>query len=281
MNIDSGSMQLSDFVDLERYPIDHLDSDRGQALLAQCHEMMAADTLVALPGFLRPEANDRLVNEISTLESQARNIDFLSTAYGWMDNSDFHGTHPRSQLLRRRCGAITAEQFESDGLCIRLFQFDQLTEFVRRLLGYRTLYRSCCPTVSVRLNIMRTGDEFGWHFDTNDGVVSFITQNADSGGKFEYAPLIRSEEDENYSGVGRIMSEIDSPRCASTPPGTFVLFLGRRSLHRVSKVVDSANTRQSLLFSYDKKPGMVFPAAVRKRLTQPTSDAFLGTGRAT
>ncbi|MFT5504879.1 MAG: hypothetical protein ACI845_001508 [Gammaproteobacteria bacterium] len=269
-------LKPEDLIDLKRYPIHRLQSQQGQKLLEECHRMMAEDTICILPGFLQPEVTSQLAEEITRLESKGRNINFMSTAYSWMDNRGFPRDHPRSQLFKRHCSALTTEQIESDGLCVQLFQIDLLTEFVRQLLGYDRLYPSACPTISVRLNIMKTNDEFGWHYDTNDGVVSFITQNAENGGIFEYAPLIRSEDDENYPAVERIVDGIDVPVRADTPPGTFTLFMGRRSLHRVSPVFDSTKSRQSLLFSYDRNPGMVFPEHIRKRLTEPSSAPFYG-----
>lgn len=269
-------MQLTDFVNLGWYPVNQLDSERGQQLIQECQRMMVTDTICVLPGFLRQQAVDRMVAEVNDLEQASRQIDFLTTLYSWKNNDGFAEDHPRSTLLPRRCGVITTEQLAPDGHCRILFQFDELTEFVRRLLDYDTLYRSACPNISVRLNVMDENDEFGWHFDTNDGVVSFILQNADQGGQFEYAPLIRSEEDENYGGVRAILNGEEAPKIAHTPPGTFTLFLGRRSLHQVSRVGDTQKSRQSLLFSYDRKPDMVFPEQTRKRMTEPSSAPFRG-----
>ncbi len=268
--------KLEEFVNLDRYPIHDIDSDAGQALLTHCHAMMREDTLCSLPGFLKEEAVNALALEATQLETIARKVDFLATPYGWMQNSGFPDSHPRSRLFDRRCSAITTEQLNQNGMCMTLFRFDAITEFVRLLLGYETLYRSACPNISVRINMMDEGDEFGWHYDTNDGVVSFAIQNADNGGVFEYAPLIRNEEDENYDAVEGIFSERNRPRQADTPPGTFVLFMGRRSLHRVSPVGTTTQCRHSLLFSYDRKPGMIFPGNIRKRLTEPTNQPFYG-----
>jgi hypothetical protein len=270
------SMLLADFIDLHRYPINSLNSDEGKSLIAKCHDMMSRETICVLPGFLKSKAVSCLAEEISQLESEARKVDYQTTMYGWMDNAGYQPDHPRSILLRRRCSVLTTEQLAIDGLCKRLYQMDEITNFVRVLLGYDSLYCSACPTISVRLNIMHENDEFSWHFDTNDGVVSFTTQNADSGGIFEYAPLIRSEENENYDGVSQVLKGDRLPLQADTPAGSFVLFLGRRSLHQVSSVGPTKKSRQSLLFSYDRKPNMVFPEKIRERLTNPTSTPFRG-----
>ncbi len=275
----SRSERLNDFVDLDRYPIHELDGSAGQALIAQAHEMMDSDTLCLLEGFLRESAISTLSSEITQLETKVHRVDHLSTIYGWMNNTNFPVEHPRSQLLRRNCGVISNDLLDPQGACRELYEFDELTEFIRRLLRYDTLYRTDCPTLSIQVNIMDEQETFGWHFDTNDGVVSFTVQNANTGGGFEYAPLIRSEDDENYPGITRVLDAIDMPRRPEMSPGALSLFLGRRSLHRVAPVTKTDKSRQSLLFSYDRNPGMIFPEETCKRLTSSSPEPYFGALR--
>lgn len=169
--------RLDKYVNLDRYPIHEPDGIAGRALVAQAQEMMERDTLCLLEGFLRENAVAALATEITQLEPQAHQLDYRATPYGWMNNAGFPPEHPRSQLPRRTCSTITTEQLEPAGACLELYGFDELTEFVRRLLNYDTLYRTACPTLSVQINVMAEEETFGWHFDTNDGVVSFTIQN--------------------------------------------------------------------------------------------------------
>jgi len=268
--------RLHHYIDLERYPIHELDSRAGRALVRRAREMMARDTLCVFDGFLREAALSQLAAEISSLEPAAHRVDYPSTVYGWMNNAGFPADHPRARLLRRNCRVISTDMLAAGAACRELYGFDQLTEFVRRLLGFKTLYRSACPILALQVNVMREQDRFGWHFDTNDGVVSLTIQNADNGGGFEYAPLIRAEDDENYAAVSRILDEIDQPRRPAMPAGTFSLFLGRRSLHRVAPVGPTAHSRQSLLLSYDRRPGSVFPAQTCRRLTSASAEPYRG-----
>jgi predicted 2-oxoglutarate/Fe(II)-dependent dioxygenase YbiX len=166
--------------------------------------------------------------------------------------------------------------FSENSLSNRLFQLDELTEFIRRMLGYETLYRSTCPTLSIQVNVMDEGDRFDWHFDTNDGVVSFMIQNADTGGAFEYVPLIRDEDDENYDTVSDVFDGSHEPRRQTASPGTLLLFLGRRSIHRVAPVGATKRSRLSLLYSYDRTPGMVFPIESCHRITSSSNEPYLG-----
>lgn len=60
-------------------------------------------------------------------------------------------------------------------------------------------------------------------------------------------------------------------------PGTFVLFRGRRSIHRVAPVGPTAKPRLIALFSYDRQPGMVFPQATVRSVLDPSNEPHLGT----
>jgi len=268
--------RLDAYINLDRYPIHDLDSPAGKVLIAEAQEMMKRDTLCLLEGFLRDSAVAELSAEIMQLETRAHRVDYPSTIYGWMHNEGFPPEHPRSRMLRRNCSVISYDQLSAGGACHELYEFDELANFVRRMLGYDTLYRTACPTLSIQVNIMNEGEIFDWHFDTNDGVVSFTIQNADAGGGFEYAPLIRSEDDENYEGVARIVDEADRPRQPRMSPGTLSLFLGRRSLHRSAPISKTSKSRQSLLFSYDREPGLAFPPETCRRLTSGSPEPFHG-----
>lgn len=238
--------------------------------------MMERDTLCLMPGFMRAGAVSAITAEVNTIEAAAHRIDYSSTPYGWMNNAGYPTTHPRGALLRRNCGVLTTDQFSSAGPCHELFHVDELTECIRRMLQYETLYRSTCPTLSLVVNVMRESDRFGWHFDTNDGVVSFLIQNADDGGDFEYAPLVRDEDEENHPGVARMLAEQQLPSRPAMPAGTFTLFLGRRSLHRVSPVGATTRPRLSLLCSYDHNRDMRFPKASCDRILNPSPEPYLG-----
>jgi len=102
------------------------------------------------------------------------------------------------------------------------------------------------------------GDTDSWHYDGNDGVVSLLLQKADEGGEFEYAPYVRTPEDNHFDDVAKVLS--DPQRHAVRPPlepGTFVFFNGNMSLHRVTAVGKTTKPRMILLFSYDRSPGYV------------------------
>ena len=272
-------MSARDLVNTDLYPIDSPSDDRRAALIARCRAELAEHALCLLPHFIRPERLARMIEEMRALESQRLHLERAGTVYPWMDNSGFPEDHPRSTLFISRFDYLITDRVPETSLIRQLFYWDPLTEFVRECLGFETLYRSACPTESIQCNYMREGDVLSWHFDTNDGVVSLLLDCADQGGHFQVAPYVREEGDEHYDLVARAF-DLD-PEVVRQPemrPGTFVLFNGRRSVHRVSLVGKTSRPRMVVLYSYDRHPGMVFTQESQDQLRYPDSRPFLGAG---
>ena len=270
-------MKVADLVNLDAYPIQDIQSPTAQALVAKCRKDLDKNALCTLEDFVSPEALMVMKTEIDGLLTSAYRAEHERTPYSWRYNLDFPDGHPRRALHLNRYGYLLYDQFKKTALISQLFEWAPLTEFVRQVLGFETLYRTADPYLSIVVNIMQTGDELAWHFDTNDGVVSLMLQPADEGGHFEYAPYIRDEVDENYGGIQELFegssSLADQPAIEA---GTFALFKGRRSCHRVTPIGQTTHPRVNILYSFDERPGMVFSEASQREKTQPRSGANVG-----
>ena len=268
----------AELVDLQRYPITELDSPAGRELVAKCRAALNEGALCLLPGFLINDAVERFVAEATGFAHKVIRQEKRRTPYGWMDNSGFAPDHPRSALFPMKNGTVTLNLIPAESPMRHLFFWDGLTEFVRRCLGFDTLYCSACPYLALEMKVFDSGDDLSWHYDTNDGVVSLLLQQPDDGGGFEYAPFIRSEDDENYAEVRRVFDGTsEQVRRPNFEPGTLVLFRGRRSIHRVAPVGKTSKPRLILLLSYDEKPGMVFPEATVRAVMDPTTTEHRGS----
>lgn len=270
-------MEPRELIDLVRYPIDQPDTPAGRDLIAACRRDLDERALCLLPGFVKPGAIGRMAAQAEALATDVYPHDSLRTPYSFKCNDGFPSDHPRSALFPSRARYLLADQFPADNLVAALYGWDPLTDFVRRALGVEKLYRSACPSLSLMVATMAEGGTLGWHFDTNDGVVSLLLQQPDDGGCFEYAPYIRSEEDENYPAMTRLFA--GEPGSAVRPPmaaGTFALFKGRRSCHRVSPVGPTTRPRMIALFSYDERPDMVFHESTVRNVREPSSEPYLG-----
>ena len=267
-----------DLIDLDRYPVDNLEKPETVALVAGLRGDLDETALARLPGFLKPGAVADMAAEAQELVPAAHRRSQLRTPYGWMDNSGFSEGHPRHALFIRRAGIITRDMFPETSLVRSLYLWEPLTAFIRRVLGFDALFRSDDPWLSVVVDVEDEGGQFGWHFDTTDGVVSLLLQEPDEGGGFELVPYIRDEDDENYEEVASVFA--GNSTVVQKPPiaaGTFLLFRGRRSLHRVAPVGRTAKPRLIALFSYDRRPGMVFPEATVRSALSTTSEPHTGS----
>jgi hypothetical protein len=86
--------------------------------------------------------------------------------------------------------------------------------------------------------------------------VSIALQPSLEGGHFENVPRIRSMGNDNVETVAAIRNgeRNDLVRIEPKTPGTLMVFNGRWSYHRVSKV-HGAVARHVALLAYDTKPG--------------------------
>ena len=63
----SSSSSIGDVVDVERYPIEDLDSPSGRDLVQRCRTEFVDAVSCALPAFLRESAVRRLVSDVERL----------------------------------------------------------------------------------------------------------------------------------------------------------------------------------------------------------------------
>jgi hypothetical protein len=175
--------------------------------------------------------------------------------YLGLPDESFPKDHPRQYLANYGVGAVAYDRFPPDSLIRRLYEWDELLQFVAAILGLEKIYPYADPLGALNLAVMTAGQELQWHFDQTDFVVSLALQDADAGGDFEVAPFIRSAQDEHYDDVARVLAG-DTSALTTLPmtPGTLLVFAGRHSMHRVTPIV-GGTPRLVALFGYDMQPG--------------------------
>lgn len=248
-------------VDVGRYPLEDLDSPDGRAFLSSCRSELQEQSICVLEDFVRPPALAGMVRETSALIPLGYCYDRPRTSYEGNDNvvRAWPAGHPRTIEHVNRYRQVLNYQIPNDSLVRSVFHWPALTEFVRCVLGFDTLYTSACPHLALTLQIAHEGDSNGWHFDSNNGNITLLIQAPDSGGAFEYVPDLRADHDEHYDDV-RAVFETPGKRVRHTDirPGTLVLFNGKYALHRVSPVGPTKRPRIIAIFSYDKRPDQLF-----------------------
>lgn len=220
-------MNPAALIDTDRWP---LDDDATVAALA---EQFRAEHIAVLPGFVRADVLPALVAECDGLATVA------------------HHTQVNADLE-----VVAYDQFPEDSMIRALYEWDPLMDFVGRVLGHDTLYRYADPFGALNLAVMRDGHMLGWHFDQTDFVVSIAIQPSLSGGEFENVPMVRSADNDNADVVESIRrgERSDMVRVEPMTPGTLMIFNGRWSYHRVSRVQGPV-PRHVALLAYDTRPG--------------------------
>ena len=244
-----------DLIDLARYPLD--DPHGRAALVDRCRRELEAESCVMLPGFIPADTVRRVAEEAMATLPHAHRRDHHLTPYGPV-RSDLPSDDPRAMPSPSRMHVVAGDAMDETAAVQRLYRWDGLTHFIAEVLKLDELHRVLDPIFNCNLSIAGDGDSHHWHFDSNDFVVSLLLQRSEAGGNFEFAPYIRSEDDENYAGVAEVMrGGRDGVKSIRVEPGTLVLFCGKYSVHRVSPVQGSRK-RVIALYSYDKRPDKMF-----------------------
>jgi hypothetical protein len=246
---------LADLVDLDRYPIHELDGAAAQSLVAECREGLRAEGAVRLDAFVRADAVDRMAEEAGAIAAQGYPNDAAHNCY-FDDEIDesLPEDHPRRIMVRSAQKAVAMDLLPEDFGPRRIYASDEVLAFVMAALEKDALYPSADPLDGVNMTVYEEGDELGWHFDQSEFSITLMIQRSQAGGDFEYAPMVRTPNDERYDDVRAVLLGETPPKLLASEPGTLAFFRGRFSLHRVPPVVGSTPRMNSVL-TYSVEPG--------------------------
>ena len=254
-----------DFVDLDRYPVDAPETDAGRALLNDCRQQLATRGACLLEAFVPETRMQALVDAADALTGQAhRNANCTTTPYQ-QTVSVSDDPHPRKRARSTSTHVIAYDLIPSQNGIRLLYEWDVLLQFIARVLGEAELYRYDDTLAALNIAANFEGDHNGWHFDQCDFVTSLLIREAESGGKFQFVPNLRSAEDENYPGVAQVLDG-DQSSVITLPftAGSLAIFKGRHAMHRVT-TAHGQHPRLVALLGYDTKPGVVMDERSRLR----------------
>ncbi|WP_170330869.1 HalD/BesD family halogenase [Ruegeria arenilitoris] len=249
---------LHDLVDLGRYPIDRPDSPAYDRMIEDLKRELDQDGCAVLPGFVHETGIELLLQEADTVAPKAHRSFNRTNAYFTKDDPRFGIAHPIRRFCDRSNAFVPADNFPASGPLRRIYEFEGFLPFIREALGEDEdrFFRYDDPLADVIINVVEEGQGFPWHFDTNNYTVTLAIQNGEEGGAFEYAPNLRSTEDENFDAVASILDgNMARVRQLELQPGDLQIFRGRYSLHRVAPVKGDRR-RYVGIFSFVEAEGM-------------------------
>ena len=170
-------------------------------------------------------------------------------------------------FIERSSGFIPGDAWEPDSTTSTLFKAPEVAGFIADCLEVPALHCYDDPLAGLTANICDPGQQFTWHFDTNDFAVTVLVQPADRGGLFEYVPQIRSADDEGFDAIAEVLvGGRDGVRTLDLRPGDLQIFQGRHSLHRVTRVGAGSRPRHAAIFAYTLEPGVIGRVARTRQL---------------
>jgi hypothetical protein len=250
------NLTVESSLNLSEYPINQPGTEPYKKLVEHCRRQLLEDGACELPNFLSPVGLEKLISESVHLAKGAYFNAVVGNAYLSATDESVAPDHPRRMTEPTRLGVIAYDEYPADAVLRSIYEYPALMKFVGDVLELPSIHRYADPMGGLNLSVMVDGDYLRWHFDQTDFVTSIAVQTSDSGGEFEYVPMVRTPSDERYSEVKKVLLN-DHPgvKKIANRPGTLLLFKGRYSIHRVSEIKGS-KPRLMALLAYDEKPGI-------------------------
>jgi hypothetical protein len=249
---------LTHLVDLDLYPIDRPELPRHEEVVAMARAGLEASGCAIVPGFVRPEAVRWMGAEVSSILAATHYSTSAMNPYFSEPDPSLPRDHPVNVLSERSSGFIPRDAFSADSEIAALWQSSVLVRFLAAALGGPEIHPYADPLAGLTINVLDAGQQFPWHYDTNDFAVTVLLADADEGGTFEYIPDIRSGHEENFDAVALAQQE-RHPSVVSLDlrPGDLQIFRGRHSLHRVTRVGEGSRSRYTAIFAYTASPDVI------------------------
>ncbi|MEI4488275.1 2OG-Fe(II) oxygenase [Frigidibacter sp. MR17.14] len=249
---------MDQIIDLDRYPLDRPGSPDWLALVDNARAEIAASGMANLPGFLRPAALAQALAEIvpvmdrlAFVHRRAHNVYFTDSVAGLSPD------HPALAKVETINHTVCWDQIPTS-VPAWVYDWPPLAVFLAAVLGKSALFPM--RDALARMNVMKYGhgEALNWHFDRSEFTTTLLLQEPSGGGRNEYRANLRSAADPNHDGVAAALEGRDPEvKSFAMAAGTLNIFLGRDTLHRVTRC-EGERARYIAVFSYYDRPAVCF-----------------------
>ena len=252
-------LRIDDLLDYERYPLHDTSSPKYRAVVDHARAQLADDGCAVISNLLRPTAVALISAEIRERKHTTHySTSAMNPYFHTKPNPDYPERHPVNTFTERSSGFIPGDSWDSTLAIDVIFRSDDLTNFLRDCLETESVHCYADPLAGLTANVLDPGQQFAWHFDTNEFAVTALIDEADEGGLFEYVPMTRTPEDESFDRIQAILEgDHRDVKTLDLRAGDLQIFRGRHSLHRVTRVSRSSRPRHSAIFAYTAEPGVI------------------------
>ncbi|MEL7131285.1 MAG: 2OG-Fe(II) oxygenase [Pseudomonadota bacterium] len=248
---------MEQIIDLDRYPLHRPHTAQWDALVAFAKDGLARDGLFNLPGFMTPTALAAVLDHVhprmateSFHHRRAHNIYFKDTVDGLAPD------HPALTKVETANHTLCHDQMRGTALD-QIYQWREFATFLSAVMDKNELFTMDDALAGLNVLEYRPGEALNWHFDRSVFTTTLLLQEASSGGLFEYAKDLRSDDDPNHAGIADLLQGRTAPAQLIQKAGTLNVFLGVNTAHRVSTVGSGISRIVAVLSHYDT-PGCAF-----------------------
>jgi hypothetical protein len=242
---------IYNLVDLNRYPINDLNGEAGQKLIGEIQFALSKYGSCTLPGFVPESIIAEMAAEAKTLQHLAyagpTEVSPYFFNYNLAGGTELTDEHPLKRKGKRNLALIATDLIPQHHWLSKLYYSTVLTDFLTAVLR-RPVYRNQDKYQSLNISIMKKEGCQQWHFDSGTMVTTLLLQAPDAGGVFEYVPEMRSDQNENFDEVQKVLDgDLSGAKRNKLEAGTLSLFRGHYSMHRVTEVQGNRLRIQAIL----------------------------------
>ena len=139
----------SDYIDLNRYPLDRPDSDQYAKIVSDAASQLSDDGCCVLKGFIRQKALPDLVRQADLVAPHAHRSFNRTNPYFSEDDPDLPSADPRRRFYDRSNAFVPADNFGPETGLRAIYEYDPFQLFIKRALGADRFFRYADPLADV------------------------------------------------------------------------------------------------------------------------------------
>jgi predicted 2-oxoglutarate/Fe(II)-dependent dioxygenase YbiX len=243
---------LKNYINIKDFPINDVQWKKN------VRDEYDRNGILSLENFITKESVDELQNEsMSKLKHAYFNPQQHNVYLKPLDNY-LPLNHPRNTNVQSSKGCITDDLVSQNSPLRKIYNSLNFIDFISFITRKKQLFPYADKLSSINIHFAREGEELGWHFDNSSFAITVMINDVSSGGIFEYTKPIRGPQiskNIEFKNVSEVLEGKFETSKISMKPGGLLLFNGKNSMHRVTKV-KCKETRILAVLAYNDKPGV-------------------------
>ena len=243
---------IENYINIKDYPINNLNWKKN------IRDRYIKTGILSFKNFIPKDSIQELQNESKSKLKYAYFNPQKHNVYLKPQDQSLPLDHPRNIYVSSSKGCITDDLISKNSLLRKLYNSLSFISFISFITGNKKLYPYKDKLSSINIHFARSGEELGWHFDNSSFAITLMINDVSAGGEFEYTQPIRGEtieKDKEFKNVSMVLNNKYKTTKVAMKPGGLLLFNGKNSMHRVTKV-KSNEIRILAVLPYNDKPGV-------------------------